>query len=153
MRVADQVGLRDPELGRGIRPVAGVCSRRPPLALLREIQRHTEDHPSEDTALSPALGIGAFLEKTLVAAWQRPKVEDQARGSGPARLRYGRARAASEPVPVKLVFVSHATVDSDLVEQFVDMILKELRSHGGRHLRLVNSRYGYSRRAVTFSLR
>ena len=44
---------------------------------------------ADGTELSPALGIGAFAEKTLVAAGQATKVEPaaQARGRGPARLR------------------------------------------------------------------
>ena len=44
---------------------------------------------TDGTPLSPALGIGAFAEKTLVAAGQCTKVNPAApaRGGGPARLR------------------------------------------------------------------
>ena len=44
---------------------------------------------ADGTALSPALGIGAFAEKTLVAAGQCTKVDPRgpARGRRPARLR------------------------------------------------------------------
>ena len=44
---------------------------------------------ADGTPLSPALGIGAFAEKTLVAAGQATKVDcpRQARGRGAARLR------------------------------------------------------------------
>ena len=54
---------------------------------------------ADGTALSPALGIGAFAEKTLVAAGQCTKVDPrrQARDRGPARLRRdGRPRRGHE---------------------------------------------------------
>jgi S-(hydroxymethyl)mycothiol dehydrogenase len=42
---------------------------------------------TDGTELSPALGIGAFIEKTLVAAGQCTKVDRGGPGSRPARLR------------------------------------------------------------------
>ena len=53
----------------------------------------------DGTELSPALGIGAFAEKTLVAAGQCTKVDPSARRGGgrPARLRRdGRARRGDQ---------------------------------------------------------
>jgi S-(hydroxymethyl)mycothiol dehydrogenase len=47
----------------------------PPAVLLQHVQRHAAD---DGTELSPALGIGAFIEKTLVAAGQCTKVDPQA---------------------------------------------------------------------------
>jgi len=45
------------------------------LVLLLHTQRDAEDDFVDGTALSPALGIGAFVEKTLVAAGQCTKVD------------------------------------------------------------------------------
>ena len=62
------------------RAVCGQCRRlpaRPPVVLLRHPQRDPEDDPDRRHVLSPALGIGAFAEKTLVAAGQCTKVSPQ----------------------------------------------------------------------------
>ena len=49
------------------------------MVLLRHPQRHPEDDPGRrHRAVSPALGIGAFAEKTLVAAGQCTKVDPAA---------------------------------------------------------------------------
>ena len=74
--------LRDPQLACGVRPVPGL-SARPPLVLLRHPQRPPEDD-ADRTARScrPALGIGAFAEKTLVAAGQCTKVDPPAAPAG-----------------------------------------------------------------------
>ena len=59
------------------RAVCGQCravQARPPVVLLRHPQRQAEDDPGRRHPLSPALGIGAFADKTLVAAGQCTKV-------------------------------------------------------------------------------
>ena len=67
--------LRGPQLARGVRQLPGVRARRA-VVLLRHPQRDPEDDARADgTELSPALGIGAFAEKTLVAAGQCTKVD------------------------------------------------------------------------------
>jgi S-(hydroxymethyl)mycothiol dehydrogenase len=94
MRVADQVDFVILNWG-AVYGQCRVCSRGRPWHCFATYNAKQKMTLSEDTALSPALGIGAFSEKTLVAAGQRPKVEDQARGGGPAQLRRdGRARVA-----------------------------------------------------------
>ena len=56
------------------------CRRGQAPILLRHAQRHPEDEASRTApALAPALGIGAFAEKTLVAAGQCTKVDVPAR--------------------------------------------------------------------------
>ena len=62
----------DPQLAGGVRRVPGVPARQA-LVLLRHLQRDAEDDAADGTELSPALGIGAFAEKTLVAAGQAPR--------------------------------------------------------------------------------
>ena len=51
---------------------------RAALVLLQHPQRHAEDDPARRDRASPALGIGAFAEKTLVAAGQCTKVDPSA---------------------------------------------------------------------------
>ena len=65
-----------PQLARGVRRLPGLRPRRA-VVLLRDPQRHPEDDARRGTGteLSPALGIGAFAEKTLVAAGQCTKVD------------------------------------------------------------------------------
>ena len=53
---------------------AGLPSR-PALVLLRHRQRRPADDPGDGTPLCPALGIGAFAEKTLVAAGQAVQLD------------------------------------------------------------------------------
>ena len=66
------------------------CRQGQAVVLLRHPQRHAEDD-ARPTAPScrPALGIGAFVEKTLVAAGQCTKVDPEADAGRrrPARLR------------------------------------------------------------------
>ena len=65
-----------------MRRLPGLQPRRAAV-LLRHPQRDAEDDarrgPDAGTELSPALGIGAFAEKTLVAAGQCTKVDPSAR--------------------------------------------------------------------------
>ena len=79
----------DPQLACGVRPVPRLPARAP-LVLLRHPQRAAEDDAARTApSCRPALGIGAFAEKTLVAAGQCTKV-DPAVSPGrrrPARLR------------------------------------------------------------------
>ena len=80
--------LRHPELAGRLRVVPGVPAR-PPVVLLRHPQRQQKMTLADGTPLSPALGIGAFVEKTLVAAGQCTKVDPEAPAEGrrPAGLR------------------------------------------------------------------
>ena len=70
--------LRRPELAGRLRGVPGLPPG-PALVLLLDPQRHAEDDPGRRHAALPALGIGAFAEKTLVAAGQCTKVDPAAR--------------------------------------------------------------------------
>ena len=71
--------LRRPQLAGGVRRVSGL-SAGPSLVLLRHPQRHAEDDPRRTARRSrPRSGIGAFAEKTLVAAGQCTKVDPSAR--------------------------------------------------------------------------
>ena len=76
------------------------CRRGRALVLLRHPQRHPEDDARRTApSSSPALGIGAFAEKTLVHAGQCTKVDPAAPTGGrrPARLRRdGRARRGDQ---------------------------------------------------------
>ena len=83
--------LRRPQLARRLRQLSGLHARRA-LVLLRHPQRHPEDDPGGRHRVSPALGIGAFAEKTLVASGQCTKVDPEAR-----RRRSGCSAAASWP--------------------------------------------------------
>ena len=81
--------LRDPQLAGGLRHLPGLPARRA-LVLLRHPQRRPEDDPgSTAQELSPALGIGAFAEKTLVArrAVHEGRPGGAAGGRRAARLR------------------------------------------------------------------
>ena len=78
--------LRDPQLARGLRQLPGLQPRRA-VVLLRHPQRDPEDDPARTAPSSRRRsGIGAFAEKTLVAAGQCTKVDPSARA--------GRGRAA-----------------------------------------------------------
>ena len=51
----------------------------PPVVLLQLGERHAEDDDRRHVELSPALGIGAFAEKTLVAATQCVPIDPSAK--------------------------------------------------------------------------
>jgi S-(hydroxymethyl)mycothiol dehydrogenase len=59
---------------RAVCGTAAPAARRA-LVLLRHPQRRAEDDARDGTELLPALGIGAFVEKTLVARRQCTKVD------------------------------------------------------------------------------
>ena len=65
------------------------CQRGRPVVLLRHLQRDPEDDADDGTELSPALGIGAFIDKTLVAAGQCTKVDPAARPAAAGLLGCG----------------------------------------------------------------
>ena len=66
--------LRDPQLARGVRQCRACRRGRPRYCF--DTHNATQKMTLEDgTELSPALGIGAFAEKTLVAAGQCTKVD------------------------------------------------------------------------------
>ena len=70
--------LRGAQLARGLRQLPGLPARRA-VVLLRDVQRDPEDDARGRHRAVPALGIGAFAEKTLVAAGQCTKVDASAR--------------------------------------------------------------------------
>ena len=85
----------DPELARRLRHRAGPACAAGPGTASTPTTRTQKMTLEDGTELSPALGIGAFIEKTLVAAGQCTKVDPARTGHGgrPAGLRRdGRSR-------------------------------------------------------------
>ena len=71
--------LRHPQLAGGVRPVPRLPAR-PALVLLQHPQRDAEDDAGRrHRAVARRSGIGAFAEKTLVAAGQCTKVDPRRR--------------------------------------------------------------------------
>ena len=69
--------LRDPQLAGGVRPCRS-CRRGKPWYCFATHNATQKMTLADGTVLSPALGIGAFAEKTLVAAGQCTKVDPTA---------------------------------------------------------------------------
>ena len=70
--------LRDPQLAGRLRPVPGLPARAGPGTASTPTTPTQKMTLADGTELSPALGIGAFAEKTLVAAGQCTKVDPAA---------------------------------------------------------------------------
>ena len=90
--------LRHPQLARGVR-ACRACQRGRPWYCFNTFNATQKMTLTDGTELSPALGIGAFAEKTLVAAGQCTKVDPAAPAGGrrAARLRRdGRARRGDQ---------------------------------------------------------
>jgi hypothetical protein len=98
---------------------------------------------SDGTQLAPALGIGAFAEKTLVAAGQCTKVP-QARpeavgllgcgvmaGLGAAINTGGVTRGDSVGRSTRRGEINRAVRDYDVENEVVDLFLQEIRRQGG----------------------
>ena len=69
--------LRDPELARGVRPVPR-CKRGRPWHCFDTFNAEQPMTLTDGTELTPALGIGAFADKTLVHEGQCTKVDPSA---------------------------------------------------------------------------
>ena len=73
MSRASPRGLRSAQLAGGLRAVPGLPERQTPV-LFFDFQCHSENDPEGRHPSTPALGIGAFCELTLVAAGQCTEV-------------------------------------------------------------------------------
>ncbi len=84
---------RRTQLASGLRRLPG-CNRGEPRYCFNTLNATQKMTLEDGTELSPALGIGAFIEKTLVAAGQCTKVDPDARcrrGGTPRLRRHGRS--------------------------------------------------------------
>ena len=81
--------LRHPQLAGGLRPVPRLPARASRWYCFATHNATQKMTLTDGTALSPALGIGAFAEKTLVAAGQCTKVDPAAPPRPPGLLGCG----------------------------------------------------------------